>query len=511
MIATIPASGAINVPTNEKITATFSTVMDPATITAAGTYSLSATIGGAAVAGTVTYAGSAATFAPTAVLAANTQYTAKITTAAKDLTGNAMAANFLWSFTTGAGPDVTAPTITLTNPANALVNVSLNAAVSATFSEAMDPATILAPGTFKVAVSGVGGAAVAGTVTYNSASNIATFTPAANLTASTQYTATVSNAAKDLAGNALVAAGTANPWTFTTGASVAAAGANLGTSANFGSFGGNAGITNQGINTVINGNIGTTAASTLVTGFHDVGVGCTYTETGSNIGLVNGNIDTAAPPPTVGCPSEGTSVTAAIAAQAALDALAAYNSLTPASRPGGTDPGAGQLGGLVLAPATYKAALGSFLITGTDLTLGRSRRCERGLGIPDGEFADGWRSGCASQRDSGERSAGQERLLASWKRGNDQSGRRRHDGRHDHRIRGRGILHTGKCSGNHAERPRVFAGRVGNHGQHRDQRTCSIEIRRRFERKWRAGLKECNWSFSRPERCSKLRKIRGQQ
>ena len=369
VIATVPASGAINAATNTKITATFSAVMDPATITAAGTFSLSATIGGAAVAGTVTYAGSAATFAPTAVLAANTQYTAKITTAAKDLTGNAMAANFLWSFTTGAGPDVTAPTITLTNPANALVNVPLNAAVSGTFSEAMDPATILAPGTFKVAVSGVGGAAVVGTVTYNSASNVATFTPAANFAAATQFTATISNAAKDLAGNALVAGATANPWTFTTGASVGPAGANLGTSATFGSFGGNAGITNQGINTVINGNIGTTAASTLVTGFHDLGVGCTYTETGSNIGLVNGNIDTAAPPPTVGCPSEGTAVTAAIAAQAALDALAAYNSLTPASRPGGTDPGAGQLGALVLPPGTYKAALGSFLITGTDLTL----------------------------------------------------------------------------------------------------------------------------------------------
>ncbi|MFI5127356.1 MAG: ice-binding family protein, partial [Candidatus Acidiferrales bacterium] len=50
-------------------------------------------------------------------------------------------------------------------------------------------------------------------------------------------------------------------------------------------------------------------------------------------------------------------------------ALAAYNSLTPASRPGGTDPGAGQLGGLVLAPAIYKSASGSFLITGSDLTL----------------------------------------------------------------------------------------------------------------------------------------------
>jgi len=369
VIATIPTSGAINVPTNEKITATFSTVMDPATITATGTYTVATTVGGAAVAGTVSYAGSAATFAPTAALTPNMQYTAKITTAAKDLTGNPMAANFQWSFTTGAGPDTTPPTITLTSPPNADINVLLNAAVSATFSEPMDPATIAAPGTFTVAVSGVGGAAVVGTVTYNSANNIATFTPAANLTASTQYTATVTNAAKDLAGNALVAGVRANPWTFTTGASVGLAGANLGTAATFGSFGGNAGITNQGINTVINGNIGTTAASTLVTGFHDAGPGCTYTETGSNMGMVNGNIDTAAPPPTVGCPSEGTATTAAIANQAAIDALAAYNSLTPASRPGGTDPGAGQLGGLVLPPATYKAALGSFLITGTDLTL----------------------------------------------------------------------------------------------------------------------------------------------
>jgi hypothetical protein len=55
--------------------------------------------------------------------------------------------------------------------------------------------------------------------------------------------------------------------------------------------------------------------------------------------------------------------------QAALDALAAFNNLSPASRPGGIDPGAGQLGGLVLAPGIYKAASGSFLITGSDLTL----------------------------------------------------------------------------------------------------------------------------------------------
>jgi hypothetical protein len=143
----------------------------------------------------------------------------------------------------------------------------------------------------------------------------------------------------------------------------------LGATVTLGTFGGISGATNQGINTVVNGDLGTNAASTLVTGFHDAGPGCTYTETGSNMGLVNGKIYTAAPPPTVGCPTEGTAATAAIVIQAASDATTAFNNLSPASRPGGTDPGAGQLGGLVLAPGIYKAAGGSFLITGTDLTL----------------------------------------------------------------------------------------------------------------------------------------------
>lgn len=370
---TVPASGATAVPTNQKITATFSKPMDSATVVAAGTFTVAvAGVGGAAVPGTVSYAGSTATFTPTANLAASTQFTATITNAAKDLSGNALVAGAVpnpWSFTTGTATDTTAPTITLTSPADAATNVLLNATVSATFSKAMDPVTITASGTFTLSVAGAGGAAVAGSVTYDSASDIATFTPAANLTATTQYTATISNAAKDLAGNALASGAKPNPWSFTTGASVGATGPNLGAASTFGAFGGGAGITNQGINTVINGDIGTTGSSTLVTGFHDASPGCTYTETGSNVGMVNGNIYTAAPPPTVGCPTEGTATTFAIATQAATDALAAFNSLTPASRPGGTDPGAGQLGGLVLAPGIYKSASGSFLITGSDLTL----------------------------------------------------------------------------------------------------------------------------------------------
>ncbi len=87
------------------------------------------------------------------------------------------------------------------------------------------------------------------------------------------------------------------------------------------------------------------------------------------MGTVNGKIYTDTPAPTVGCPTEGTATTFGIANQAAIDALAAFNNLSPASRPGGTDPGAGQLGALVLPPGLYKAAGGSFLITGSDLTL----------------------------------------------------------------------------------------------------------------------------------------------
>lgn len=163
--------------------------------------------------------------------------------------------------------------------------------------------------------------------------------------------------------------GCGSTQTSTTTAAGTPVGPPLGVTVTFGSFGGGSGATNQGINTVVNGDLGTTAASTSVTGFHDAGQGCTYTETGSNVGLVKGKIYTAAPPPTVGCPSEGTATTAATATQASVDAIAAWNNLSPASRPGGTDPGAGQLGAHVLAPGIYKAAGGSFLITGTDLTL----------------------------------------------------------------------------------------------------------------------------------------------
>jgi hypothetical protein len=106
-----------------------------------------------------------------------------------------------------------------------------------------------------------------------------------------------------------------------------------------------------------------------MTGFHSASPGCIYTETGSNIGAVNGTINTNAPPPgsfTGACITEANATTFAAAQAAALAALAAFNDL--AGRPNAADPGA-NLGGLTLAPGIYKTAGGGFLITGSDLTL----------------------------------------------------------------------------------------------------------------------------------------------
>ena len=130
----------------------------------------------------------------------------------------------------------------------------------------------------------------------------------------------------------------------------------------FAAFGGSAGMTNQGINTVINGAIGTTAVATAITGFHDGLTADVYTETPLNVGLVTGGIDAAPPFP-------GTAPKFAIATQGLAAATAFYISISPANMPGGTDPGAGELGGLTLAPGTYQAASGTFKITNGNLTL----------------------------------------------------------------------------------------------------------------------------------------------
>ena len=177
--------------------------------------------------------------------------------------------------------------------------------------------------------------------------------------------------AHDAAGNASTAS-TSTDNTVTYNMPPPAIPIDLGLAAPFGAFGGAAGMTNQGVYTVIYGDIGTTAASTLVTGFHD-STGDGYTETPLNIGDVTGRIYTDAPPPVIylpGGPYGGTAGTKAIADAAALDALDAYNYLAGLATTGPDPSASGELSGLTVGPGVYEAALGTFnILPGGTLTL----------------------------------------------------------------------------------------------------------------------------------------------
>jgi Big-like domain-containing protein len=203
--STIPASGAANVPVNAAITATFSEAMDAGTI---GPATFQVQTGGGYVVGTVTYAGTTASFTPVAPLAYSTTYTATIATGAKDLAGNGLAAVKTWTFTTGVAPDVQAPAVQLTDPNLGATGIDVASKITVTFSEAMDQSTL---STANFLVSEESGSPVLGTVTPSALS--AVFDPISDLEPGTKYSATITTGVKDIAGNALA---NSHAWTFTT-------------------------------------------------------------------------------------------------------------------------------------------------------------------------------------------------------------------------------------------------------------------------------------------------------
>src|ERR1700722_3183950 len=94
---------------------------------------------------------------------------------------------------------------------------------------------------------------VAATLSYNAITFTATLTPLVALLPNTSYVATVTSGATDLAGDPLGTTGAPNPSTFTTAATLVPPPIVLGPIiAMFGTFGGNAGITNQGLLSAIN-------------------------------------------------------------------------------------------------------------------------------------------------------------------------------------------------------------------------------------------------------------------
>ncbi len=378
-----------SVPVNTAITAIFTEDMLATTVNDSS-FTLTCAAPCVSPLGEVTYvAGSrSAVFSPDQNLDEGVTYTATIASTVTDLALNRLAGNqapatsasdYIWLFTTVA-PLLPLDNISVqaTDPLDAgELPVCPNAMVNATF--AVPSGTRLNPTTvndmtFLLAEDGDPLATViAESIQLDvDSGRIISFVPQTQLAENVTYRATLvggTNGIKDLIvpGNEMLED---YQWTFTTIAPIESClqAADLKSAAPFGSFGGTAGVTNQGLLTIINGDLGTTGVSTLVTGFVSE-PGCEYTITPLNEGHVNGRIFTSPPPPTVACPQDGTAITQAIAMQARLDAEAVFIELSPANLPGGQDPGNDNLGNLTLAPGIYTAQSGAFMIQGGDLTL----------------------------------------------------------------------------------------------------------------------------------------------
>jgi hypothetical protein len=336
----------------------------------------------------VSCVGSHAIFAPTGNLTALTAYTATVTTGFKDLAGNALAANKVWTFTTGAAADATAPTVLSTDPINTSTGVPVNKEPNATFSEAIDPATVTTATFFLTkAQSGPGcvfdpftdpdpcppsSARIAGSASTTGDGSVATFVPLITLKRSTTgasgitqtYTATLTTGVKDLAGNVLAASPVT--WSFAMGAGASAgpyAGAGpaplaLGTAAGYAVLA-ETGVTNVPAS-VITGDVGLNAASTNLTGFSETQDPVTGQFAKST--QVTGKIfatDYEAPTP-------------GNLATAVSDMGLAYTDAAGRTVPPVVDLGAGNIGGLTLIPGLYKATTGVSIASGVTLSGGAS-------------------------------------------------------------------------------------------------------------------------------------------
>ena len=321
-VSVTPPNGSAGVCPNIVVAATFPQAMDPATINAA-TFTVTG------VTGTVTHDSSNTifTFTPSANLSLSTVYTVTITTGAKDPFGNALASNFVWTFTTGttscAPPPP--PTVVSVSPAGGAAGVCPNTVITATFSEAMDPATINNT-TFTVAPG------VTGTVTLDGTGQIATFTPSGNLAVGTTYSATITTGVQDLFGNALASD---YVWSFTTAMLACQAPVPMGSAANFEVLGAST-VTNTGPTIISGGDLGLSPGSS-VTGF----------------------------PPGTLTPPAVMHLTDPVAAQAQLDLSIAYDyaaGLTGAALL------PGDMSGLTLAPGLYKTST-TVMLSGGNVTL----------------------------------------------------------------------------------------------------------------------------------------------
>ncbi len=207
--ATTPDDGATGVPNDSVVSATFGEAMNPATISATS-FTLYPEGMVFPVAASVAYDHGAnkALLTPNTQLSDATGYRAQLSDSIAAEDGTRLPESFAWSFETPV--DSVAPVVVATTPLDGATGVAPEIGVSATFSEAMDPATIVAS-TFTLHQMPQSDQ-ITGTVDYTATSNTAVFTPAAPLRHGFTYLARIASSVQDAAG---VPMPTSVSWQFT--------------------------------------------------------------------------------------------------------------------------------------------------------------------------------------------------------------------------------------------------------------------------------------------------------
>jgi hypothetical protein len=329
--STDPLDLATGVPLNKVISATFSKAMDPSTI---NTTNFTLFTGGASVSGSVNYSGSTATFTPNSDLIAGNNYTAMVTNAVKDLGSVAMTNDYQWTFKALDTP----PTVQSTDPMDLATNVPLNQVVTASFSTEMDQSTINSS-SFTLFI---GANQISGSVTY--LGTTATFTPNSNLLSGETITATITTAAKNLAGTSMVSN---YVWNFTTVDPLGPAVVDLKSLLEYGIIAGVGISNNAGPSEIHDMNVGISpGVRSSITGFPPAII-------------VNGAIHASDDATPVGI--------AALLLQAKQDLVDAYNFAFNATSPAPAVAPA-DLGGTTLAPGIWTSAT-TMLLQNGDLTL----------------------------------------------------------------------------------------------------------------------------------------------
>ncbi len=216
-----PPNGSINVGDNAIVRLVFNKPINPLTVNAT-TVQLTGD-GTTFVADSISFSNNnqMALLVPHSPLPDNTLMTLTIS-GVTDGAGNPVASQTT-QFTTGAGPDVTAPLLVSANPLETNVyqpptNIPLNTVVQLQVNEPVDPGTVNS-NTFSVLQAGQ---SVAGTYSVSADGQTITFVPSSSLAPNQSYVVNFSGEGiTDLAGNVLMTAinGGPNNFSFTTGTS----------------------------------------------------------------------------------------------------------------------------------------------------------------------------------------------------------------------------------------------------------------------------------------------------